>query len=225
MKKIGRFSGLLGIALGTSILSGCETTDSNLSGWDALNIFAMSKPGSTLSQQEAAAGLSSIAGTMAQREHEMNVAREGRSQVNQENNVYSGQNSQPYQQAQPKTIVNFMVYNYWFDRNGDGKIDIPDEYIGIEKQSFHKNEKIELAAHLQTSGIKGKELDTKIYSPKGEEIVNTRDIIDYDFISYRMGEKGDLMSYLVNRGGIGIYNVKWYIDGNLASNIKFKITE
>lgn len=224
MKKIKMFGGLAGLVLGTTILSGCTTTDSNMSGWDALNIFAMGK--STNSQEQAAANLSAIAGTMAQREQEIRVAREGRSQVNQNNNAYYG-NSQPYQQAQPKPIVAFVVYNFVHDRNSNGATDYPDEYIGVEKSSFSKNERIEIAAHLHVSGTKGKTVFTQIKNPNKKVIYNEPYEMKSDFMTVRVGENGDLMPYLMERGGLGTYSVEWFIDGRSlnSSPLEFGVVE
>jgi len=109
-----------------------------------------------------------------------------------------------------------VVCNYWQDKNGDGAVD-RDEFIGV-KDIFRAHENITIMAYV--NGKKGAELTTQILNGEGKLVGEYESILPYvDTYNHSSFAPGEIY----NKGGVGEYTVKWYINDNLVGIKEFNL--
>jgi hypothetical protein len=125
----------------------------------------------------------------------------------------AGTNRQPLSRA--------IICNYARDLNNDGYIGY-DEFAGIDKKSFRKNESIAFGFYLNSAGIQGKEVKIKIINPKGEEFAKIENVFSGDFQNFF--RKFDVEE-IFNKHGLGTYTAAYYYNNFLYSVKIFDIVE
>ncbi len=246
--------GLVGLLIGASALTGCaEFNEYDAAG---LAFRHLAPYGETPAQRLAAKAAGEAFTMAGQRRHDLNVAIEGRDQIyivqgqNQstipENVIFSNGRYHPapgYTWANlndprdlrtvpkqvretPQDFVKFFACNYAKDFDNDGVSEYPDEFVGI-KNRFRKDERIILVSYLKAIGIKGRECNLKVYSPRGEVVSEDKHTLLSDLIGRWFGDISgpSYANLLVERGGLGSYKAAWYLDGKLAGMTEFEIVE
>jgi hypothetical protein len=121
-------------------------------------------------------------------------------------------------------IGRFFTCNYWKDLNNDGKADFPHEFVN-GKTKFKKGEKLSLVLQFTTPGLIGKNVNVKIYDPRGELVLDTPPCkLPYENATMNFGEVLDLMEVLSSQGGTGVYKAAAYIDDGFMGSHEFEIT-
>ncbi|MFA5857327.1 MAG: hypothetical protein WC867_08245 [Candidatus Pacearchaeota archaeon] len=117
--------------------------------------------------------------------------------------------------------ISMNVYNYYKDFNSDNDID-EDELIGMNNSEYRSNESLTLGAKFETSGVKDKKVEIKLYNPKGEEILNNSTILLKDNCLYHIGIdiKETLKKY-----GPGTYVTAVFNEGNCLDKRAFRLID
>ncbi|MEK6840951.1 MAG: hypothetical protein AABX79_03280 [Nanoarchaeota archaeon] len=168
---------------------------------------------------------------LARMQHEKEVAREGRSQIN----VNQGQqqpvtyvpefgckwtNSNDKNNLSVKKRIGVpLAANNFEDFNKDGEVDI-SEFIGI-KDKFYDDETMFVFLYnpLKEEGMR--EVNWKLYTPKGEKLLEDS-ITSPPFKAIYIG-KGLLAKELPKYAGYGIYTVVWSSPGGDPEKFEFEI--
>jgi len=231
MKKLEKLlknarNGLIGLGLSGVLMLGaarCETMNS--ADWLAIGAGGIARDeNKTEKQRKYAAYLEEIAKEQAQRQHEKDMAEESKDEGD-EVNIYIEKEEKEEREEAKEEESNlgryFFACNYWKDFNGNGLGDYPDEYVGI-KNKFRDNEKIILVSHDEKSR-KEQLWKIEIYSPHGEKIHESKEILPYNGIAMKTGEENDMMNWLIQNGGYVSYKTVWYLDDKYNGSTEFEI--
>ena len=142
------------------------------------------------------------------------IANAGRSNVQQNVNVYNPNSGQQQFYSQPETRGAFFACNSWVDFNQDGK-GSPDysEFIGI-KNTFSKTEKITFVARVV--GKEGRNLKVNFFDSRGNKI-NQEEI-------YIPGQDYFVMNHLHDHEP-GTFAAAWYVDGACIGTAQINVTD
>ncbi len=143
-----------------------------------------------------------------QRERYLDFLRQQQNQQNQQNN----------QRQQNNSWIRGYVFNKWEDRDGDRRVNPPNELVGWNKNSFYENEL--LYARLSAGNNEGNSYSFVLSGPDNKRIYFDRKNIDSNNNSYTWNLKllNQQERFLENNGE-GVYTVAFFID-NECFNIR-----
>ncbi len=115
--------------------------------------------------------------------------------------------------------VQAHIYNFWQDDNiANGKVDLPGELKGRDKDTFFEDESFCLRLHTQ--GFKGKTARLELISPDKKKVDSESRTITHDF--WQWSTKEDLEK-LIQENGQGNYEARFFVDNQLVEQRPFEL--
>jgi hypothetical protein len=211
----------LGVAGLVGVVSlSCQMTPQEAQALGILGAMTQVSPYATPGQRVLGAGL----GTAAQMSHDMNVAREGRSEVN----VYGGDVGRENQEEAvsiPNELLGEFVItcNSWFDFNNDDKVQY-NELKGV-KDVFEEIEPIVTIVHVRNSYGKKLRCEAK-YNPKLSSALSQMILGGFRTKTFTVREKipsNDYIHSLHHDVGGGTFKFSFFVEDRFIGSSLYEV--